>query len=263
MNCEEAKLDLGEYLSHSLTEARELEFAEHIATCEACRGETERLGTLWKGLALLPGMMPAPGDNVRERFYESLAAYRHGMASSRPTLKERFAAFWPAVAFAMLVVGVGIGYMARPAAPVANGTEVAQLRGEVSSMRQMVALSLMQQQSAGERLRGVSWAYRAAPQDTEVLSALLETVNNDGSVNVRMAAVDALHTFGSSPVTRTAIVQSIKKQTSPLVEIALIDLLVDLKASEMATELRKLEADASLEAGVRERARWAIGRLVQ
>jgi len=264
MNCEEAKLDLPEYLSHSLTEARELEFAAHIAGCEACRAETERLGTLWKGLALLPGMMAAPGDNVRERFYESLAAYKHGMASARPSWREKLAAFWPAVAFAMLAVGVGIGYMVRPgAAPQANGSEVAQLRGEVSSMRQMVALSLMQQQSAGERLRGVSWAYRAAPSDTEVLSALLETVNNDASVNVRMAAVDALHTFGSSPVTRTAIVQSIPKQTSPLVQIALIDLLVDLKAAEMATELRKLAADASLDAGVRERATWAIGRLVQ
>jgi anti-sigma factor RsiW len=262
MNCEEAKLDLPEYLSHSLTEAEELEFSGHIATCAACRAETERLGSLWKGLALLPGMMPAPGDQVRERFYESLAAYRHGMASARPGWKERLAAFWPAVAFAMLAVGVGIGYLARPAAQV-NGSEVAQLRGEVSSMRQMVALSLMQQQSAGERLRGVSWAYRAAPSDTEVLSALLETVNNDASVNVRMAAVDALHTFGSSPVTRTAIVQSIAKQTSPLVQIGLIDLLVDLKASEMAPELKKLAVDASLDAGVRERAAWAIGRLMQ
>ena len=59
-------------------------------------------------------------------------------------------------------------------------------------MRQMVALSLMQQQSAGERLRGVSWAYRVESSDTEVLSALLYTVNNDQSVNVRMAAVEAL-----------------------------------------------------------------------
>lgn len=264
MNCEEAKLDLPEYLSHSLNEARELEFASHIAGCEACRSETERLGALWKGLALLPGTMPSPGVEVRERFYESLTAYKHGMASAKPAWRDRLAAFWPAVAFAALAMGVGIGYMARPAGLAPNsGPEVAQLRGEVNSMRQMVALSLMQQQSAGERLRGVSWAYRAEPSDTEVLSALLTTVNNDASVNVRMAAVDALHAFGASPVTRTAIVQSISKQTSPLVQIALIDLLVDLKAAEAAPELRKLNADQSIDASVRERANWALGRLVQ
>jgi HEAT repeat protein len=127
----------------------------------------------------------------------------------------------------------------------------------------MVALSLMQQQSAGERLRGVSWAYRAESSDTEVLSALLAAVNNDPSVNVRMAAVESLHAFGASPVTRTAIVQAIPKQTTPLVQIALIDLLVDLKATEASTELKRLSADETIDTSVRERAKWALGRLVQ
>jgi HEAT repeat protein len=121
----------------------------------------------------------------------------------------------------------------------------------------------MQQQSAGERLRGVSWAYRVEPQDTEVLSALLATVNNDASVNVRMAAVDALHAFGASPVTRRAIVQSIPKQTSPLVQIALIDLLTDLKVTDAAPELKKLSSDGTVDVNVRERAKAALGKLVQ
>ena len=61
MNCDETKLILPEYLSESLGEAQELAFASHLATCEACRAETERLGSLWRGLALLPGTMPEPG----------------------------------------------------------------------------------------------------------------------------------------------------------------------------------------------------------
>ena len=130
-------------------------------------------------------------------------------------------------------------------------------------MRQMVALSLMQQQSAGERLRGVSWAYRVESSDTEVLSALLSTVNSDQSINVRIAAVDALHAFGASPVTRTAIVQSIPKQTSPLVQIALIELLVDLKVTDAATELKALSSDEKIDVSVRERAKWALGKLLQ
>jgi HEAT repeat protein len=127
----------------------------------------------------------------------------------------------------------------------------------------MVALSLMQQQSAGERLRGVNWAYRVESSDTEVLSALLDTVNNDPSVNVRESAVEALHRFGSSPVTRTAIVQSIRKQTSPLVQIALIDLLVDLKVSDAAPELNKLVSDDTIDSSVRDRAKWALGKILQ
>ena len=40
---------------------------------------------------------------------------------------------------------------------------------------------------------------------------MLTTVNQDPNVNVRLAAVDALHAFGSSPVMRSAIMQSIRK----------------------------------------------------
>jgi len=269
MNCDEARLILPEYLSESLSQAQDLAFASHLASCDACRAETERLGSLWRGLALLPGTLPEPGAQVRDRFYESLAAYRHGLESARGGWREKLSLLWPrqpawqmAISFALLVLGVGLGYELRPAKQEVQ-PDVAQLRGEVSNMRQMVALSLMQQQSAGERLRGVNWAYRVESSDTEVLSALLDTVNNDPSVNVRESAVEALHRFGSSPVTRTAIVQSIRKQTSPLVQIALIDLLVDLKVSDAAPELNKLVSDDTIDSSVRDRAKWALGKILQ
>lgn len=270
MNCTLTSLILPEYLSESLSQEQELEFVAHLATCENCRVETERLGSLWKGLALLPGTMPEPNSQVRDRFYESLAAYRHGMESARSGWKEKLVALWPrqpawqmGISFALLVLGIGAGYSLRTERHEAQQPELAQLRGEVSNMRQMVALSLMQQQSAGERLRGVNWAYRVESSDTEVLSALLETVNSDSSINVRLSAVEALHRFGASPVTQTAIVQSIRKQTSPLVQIALIELLVDLKVTDAAPELRKLESDDTIDSSVRERAKWALGKLVQ
>ena len=128
-------------------------------------------------------------------------------------------------------------------------------------MRQMVALSLMQQQSASERLRGVSWAYRVESSDTEVLAALLTTVNQDPNVNVRLAAVDALHAFGSSAVMRSAIVQAIPKQTTPLVQMVLIDLLADLKEKEAVPELRTLANNPAVDAGVRQRAGLALEKL--
>lgn len=274
MTCDEAKLLLPDYWSQTLGETNELAFETHIATCEQCRAEAERLGVLWKNLALIPGSSSdfEPGSNLRGRFYDTLSAYRQGLESApRRSVRERILALWPrqpawqmAVSFALLVIGVGIGFEIRPGNPheeQAANTELSQLHGEVNSMRQMVALSLLQQQSASERLRGVSWAYRVQPSDTEVLSALLTTVNQDANVNVRLAAVDALHAFGSSPVMRTAIIQSIPKQTTPLVQVALIDLLVDLKETEAAPELKKIAAGDQIDAGVRQHAQWALGKL--
>jgi hypothetical protein len=269
MTCEDVKVLSADYWSHTLDEAQELAFETHTASCEQCRTEVERLGAMWKSLALLP--VEEPGANLRSRFYETLAAYRQGLESApKPRLREKILALWPkqpawqmAISFALLAIGVGLGYEIRPgktAEPAAD-SELSQLRGEVSSMRQMVALSLLQQQSAGERLRGVTYAYQAPPSDTEVLSALLTTMNQDQNVNVRLAAVDALHRFGSSPVTRAAVVQSIRKQDNPLVQIALIDLMVDLKDEEAAPELAKLASDEKIDSAVRQHAKWALGRL--
>ncbi len=265
MTCEEAKTLLSEYWSQTLDETRELAFDAHLAGCETCRAETERLGVLWKSLALLP--VEEPSANLRGRFYETLGAFRQGLESApRRSLREKIVSFWPrqpawqmAVSFALLVLGVGVGYEIRPEKQ--EQPEVAQLRGEVSNMRQLVALSLMQQQSAGERLRGVGWAYQVEPSDTEVLSALLKAVNQDSSVNVRLAAADALHAFGASPGMRKAILEAIPKQSAPLVQIALIDLLVDLKKKEATPDLRALAADQAVHAGVRQRATWAVEKL--
>ncbi len=273
MTCAESKLVLSEYWSHTLDEAEELAFEAHIATCDACRRDAEQLGALWRGLALIPA--EEPGPQVRARFYDSLAAFRHGLESApKHGWRERLLALWPkqpawqmAVSFALLVVGVGVGYAVHPGqtkpevGTTSGPSEVAQLRGEISNMRQMVALSLLQQQSAGDRLRGVSYAYQVPSSDTQVLSALLATVNTDPNVNVRLAAVDALHGFGASEVTRAAVIQSIRKQDQPMVQIALIDLLVDLHETEARPELAKLAADDKVMEAVRQHAQAAIGKL--
>ena len=231
------------------------DFAEHLASCESCRNEVSRIGTLWQSLDLLP--LEEPSGQVRDRFYEMLGAYRQGLASAEP--RRAFHWWQMAAAAALLAVGLGIGYVVR-----GNGqppTEVSQLREEVANMRQLVALSLMQQQSASDRLRGVSWAYRAEPSDREVLGALVTAVNHDANVNVRLAAVDALRRFAASPETRRAVVEALPSQTTPLVQVALIDLLVDFKERDATGVLKRLAANGEVNDGVRQQAEWALEKL--
>jgi len=46
-----------------------------------------------------------------------------------------------------------------------------------------------------------------------------------------------------------------------LVQVALIDLLVDLKDRQAEPELRQLLGNSTADAGVRERAQWALQKL--
>ena len=252
MTCEQARIQM-------LGGGEGKDFADHLASCESCRNEVSRIGTLWQSLDLLP--LEEPSGQVRERFYEMLGAYRQRLASAEP---RKTVPWWQlAAAAALLAVGVGLGYIVRGTGPFSGQApaEVSQLREEVANMRQLVALSLMQQQSASDRLRGVSWAYRAEPSDREVLGALVTAVNHDSNVNVRLAAVDALRRFSASPETGRAALQSLSKQTTPIVQVALIDLLVDLKDPEAAPELRRLSGNETANEGVRQRAQWALERL--
>jgi len=257
MTCEEMESRMAEYWSQTLSSEMQSEVEAHLAACESCRMEAQRLGSLWRELARLPA--PEPGAGVRERFYETLAAYRDGVAAAGAKPPSFRWAWQIAAGVALVLAGVGAGYSLH-ATQTANA-EVTQLRGEVGNMRQLVALSLLQQQSASERLRGVSWAYRVEPSDTEVLSALLTAVNHDPNVNVRLAAVDALRPFAISRATRDAVMQSLPAQTAPIVQVALIDLLVDLKDADAAPELEKVASDGSADSGVRQRAQWALEKL--
>ena len=128
-------------------------------------------------------------------------------------------------------------------------------------MRQMVALSLIQQQSASDRIRGVNWSYQLPKPGSEFLTVLLDTLMHDTSVNVRLATVEALRQFGDQPVVRRGVVQAMSQQESPMVQIALIDLAVDLKEKDSIDTLRQLTQNAKLDGAVRERAQKGISEL--
>jgi HEAT repeat protein len=158
----------------------------------------------------------------------------------------------------VLAVGVVLGRATdrAPAAP----PEVAALHQELRDLKQMVTLSLMQQQSASERLRGVSFSNQVDGSGDEIVSALLDTLKHDTNVNVRLASVDALKRFAERDVVRRAAVDALDTQRSPLVQMALIDFVVETQDRGAVGALRKLSTAAPNET-VRSRAAWGIKHL--
>lgn len=256
MNCERARQHFVDVFSHSLPQVVDLEFQNHLIECSSCQNEAERVRKVWNSLEQVPAAEPSAA--LRVRFYEMLDAYEHGSRTvetvSPAKVKWRW---WPrqpewqmAASAACVAVGL-VGGMFLSSGRGTKSDEFAQLEAEVNGMRQMVALSLMQQQSASERLRGVNWAYRVEQSDAEVLSALLTTINSDQSANVRLAAVDALRNFDKSPVARKGVAQAILKQTSPLVQIALIDFIGELRERAAVPSLQTLLENPETDPNVR------------
>lgn len=271
MTCNQANEHLPDYLIGSLNAAAQKELQTHLETCAACQAEAESLRALWADLKTLPAEHPSA--ELRPRFYAMLEAYQHGLQEAKPASGVRdaidgwLARWWPrrpawqfGFAMAMLLFGLWLGQ--RQANVADDSLQLAQLRTELQSMRQLVTLSLLQQSSPTERLRGVSYSQLVQEPDEEVQSALLHTLNYDPNVNVRLAAVDALYSFGNQAGMRHELVESLRRQTSPLVQIALIDLLVKMREKQSLDTFRQLLQDEQLNHEVKQRVEWGIQQLL-
>jgi len=107
----------------------------------------------------------------------------------------------------------------------------------------------------------VSWTGRIDAPGAEVVSALLDALAHDPNVNVRLAAVDALVRFADRPGVRSGAVAALTGTGSPFVQIALIDLLVQVKEPSSREALKKLADDQQIDAAVRGRAAWGLQQL--
>ena len=127
----------------------------------------------------------------------------------------------------------------------------------------MVALSLLQQQSATERLRGVDYTVKMPAIEPDVVAALLQAVKADPNVNVRLAAIDALTRVSGDAGVRRSLAGSLGMQDSPMVQAALIDYVLDARDKDALGVLKDLTARPDLNPLVRQRADRAVQRLTE
>jgi hypothetical protein len=261
MICSHAKELMAAHWQGELEIAEQAALRQHLETCPECSAEMAALSGLWTRLADLPA--PEPSHALDARWQSTLATL---VAANKPVLRTwSLADFWPgkplwqvAVALACLLIGVLVG-----ANLPRRNNEIAKLREEIAGTREMVALSLLQQQSATERLRGVDYSGRLQTMEPEVVAALTQAVAHDPSVNVRLAAIDALSKSSRSPGVMQSLTQSLPRQDSPMVQAALIDYLVDARDHQAVGTLRQLAAQPDLNPAVLERARFALQQLGQ
>jgi len=126
------------------------------------------------------------------------------------------------------------------------------LMAEMKNKKLAVFADFNKIESAAGRLAAVSSAAACKNQDNDVVNALLQILDNDPNTNVRLAALDGLASFYREDYTRKKLLTSLKKQTSPVVQIALIGLLTRMRTSGILTELEKMVHDENTEKAVKD-----------
>lgn len=236
----------------------------HLQECESCATTYLNIA---RTLALV-GDLDVPERDERYGL-EVWRRIRHDLPPPEPPWFKGLIAWHRSVlvgAAAILIMAAFVAgrYWPRPgfaSQAALQPSSLAELRGELREMREMLTLSLMQQQSATERLRGVSGSAQIDQPGNEIVGALLDTLMHDPNVNVRLACVDALRRFSGQDQVRRATIQALGESSFPLVQIALIDYIVEIKDKQAVDALRRLSEDSMSNEAVRGRAVWGLRQL--
>ncbi len=164
-----------------------------------------------------------------------------------------------AVGFVLLLVGAGAGYFFSPSKNYDK--QMTQLSSEMQSMKEMMMLTLLEQKSPSERLKAVSLTSELEDVNDKVINALLQTLDNDENMNVRLAAVEALYNFRENPKAREGLIKSVSKQESPLLQLALVEVIIALQDKKNLPILQELIKKENLNESVKTKAENGIESL--
>ena len=264
MTCEKTQERFADYLTGDLDATGRKDVQDHILDCAACREDLENLTVIWAKLGVLPEEQP--GGGLRHRFYTMLEEYKDRLEAERQAARAASGRAWfsfqrPAFAASfsafILLVGAAAGWLAGGGSAVKR----AGLAREVQDMRQQVALSLLSRPSAADRIQGIGYSAEVRNPKDETLAALFNAVDTDPNPNVRLAAVDALYLFRDRPGVRESLVRSLSIQAYPLVQVALIDFLVEVRETRAVEALKKLIEGGELTPQVKQHAEQGLKQI--
>jgi hypothetical protein len=199
-----------------------------------------------------------PSGNLKMEFEKAL---QNEIAAQKKTKTIFFSPVFYRVAAVVLLVMAGVAIGNWISNNQQQAKELTELKQQVDENRRVMMAMLENQQSASQRMIGLSVAYELDKPDDEIVKVLVKTMNEDPNSNVRLAAMDALGKFSNEAIVRSALIQSLSTQKDPIVQIALIQLLVKMKETGVVKQLEQMTKDASTMKAVKDEAYSGILKL--
>ena len=198
---------------------------------------------LWDSLEEISQSDPPP--RLRRKFYSELdklgrqtgvAPWREwlGLAGLRGL----------ATAIGCVIAGLVVGLAFKQGD--VQRTELADLQAQVTALNRNLILDRLENDSASKRLLGVIDAGGIAQQDPEIARALLSRAVDDRVYSVRAAAIDAIGPRLSTPAGGQELMRLLEKSESPIVQLALVDLILRHGSTEQIEQLLKLSERGGL-----------------
>lgn len=251
---------IADYLNGELDNKQQSKVEELIASGEIDLIDFKGMEQLHEELDIVS--TPEPSQELSNKFYAMLEEEK---ASIKPAFNfvEKFnelfdALTMPKLAYAFVLLIVG-GFMGAQLG--SNDSQINELTAQVQDMQEMMVVSMLEGASTTDRLKAVNISARLPIADEKAMRALLFTLNNDESVNVRVQTIEALKRWGQNEAVREGLVNAIGIQDSDVVIIALADAMVELGLENSKTEFEDIINRRELNINVKEKLQSTIALL--
>ena len=266
MNAKEFEQLIPDYVLGKLSREERVAFENYLAKHPDAINE-------WKDIQSFLNMdEEETSSSMDTRFYDMLASETNAndvvkVRSLNPSKSNYLRVLIPLVA-ASLMLFFGF-YMGKNSAntgtkdqPLVNVESVEDYKEETDALRTQLVMTLADESSATKRLQALSEASKLDNATEQVILALFKMLNEDTNVNVRLAAVASLSKYVDNPKVRQGLVMSITKQESPLVQIALADLMVTLKEQKSIDSMETLLQKPDINSAVKQKLEQSIKEII-
>ncbi|MEM1136324.1 MAG: HEAT repeat domain-containing protein [Bacteroidota bacterium] len=268
MTYDEARLLMMEYLEGKLDNDKAARLDAFINEHEDFKKEFGNMKNLWMNMSQLE--IPEASPKMKTSFYAMLAGYQQGLEAKKDSLWEQalllLQKWWTksyvpqaVLGVTLLLLGIQIGYNLQKSG---DQEKMLGLTKEVQQMKQMMLLTLIEQQSATQRLKAVNLAYEIDNYDAKVVATLFHTLYNDENTNVRLAAVEALFNLAEQSEVREGLIRAILEQDSPIVQSALVDIMLALQEKNVTQTLKEFLKKDSVNQEIRNKVNSSLLKLL-
>ena len=234
-----------DYIDGTLTPQKEKEFRQYVKEGHIVMEEVEALARMQNKIA--SAEEPIPSEDLQVNFYYMLANAQK--AESKKVQRGQwvtqlnhffFRQLGGKIAFGVLtlLLGVFIGDLLNNGNPYKE--QLSDLNSQMAQMQEMMMISMLEKESVTERLKGIQISNQLPVTNETVTHALFITLNNDENTNVRMAALNTLSQYTNDAKIREGLINSITQQDSPLMQMALAELMVALQEKKSIDQFKQI-----------------------
>jgi len=266
MKCEEVEASMIDYLDNVLDESGRGEIEKHLITCEKCMDEVKDFKELLQSMSATE--MEKPDETLRLNFYHMLQSEinKQQKANKKPV---RSVSLWNspwikvAAGVLLLLAGTFLGRVLQTTPKTdTSSSQLSDLKTEVTEMKKILMFTMLNEESASQRIKAVNYAEEIPNPDAKVIDALISTLNKDKNVNVRLAALYSIARFTDSQQVRDSLVKSLEIQTEPILQIALMNILTEKKEVKAVASMKKIMSERNAIKEVKETAKKGIAVLL-